>query len=181
MATTKLLTAEDLFEMGSDSGYELIRGELVPMPPTNHRASSLAAWLIYKLGSHVYPHQLGKISSSDGGYILSRDPDIMVAPDVAFVREDRMPSSVEQSKFLELAPDLVVEVVSPSDRFTDLHDKVMLYLNAGVQIVWVVDPERKTITEYTPDSPTRAFNVGDTIGGGDILPGFELSVSELFS
>jgi Uma2 family endonuclease len=180
MATTKLLTAEDLFEMGSDCDRELIRGELAPVSPASHRSSAIAAWLIYKLGTHVYEHRLGQLSGSDGGYRISHNPDTVVAPDVAFVSAQRLPPVEEQSKFLNLAPDMVVEVVSPSDRYTDLHDKVMLYLNAGVRLVWVIDPARETVTSFAPEQPPRIYAVADTLETGGVLPGFILLVSDLF-
>lgn len=153
MATTKLLTAEDLFEMGSDSSYELVRGELIEMPPTGHEASSIALRLAIKVGGYVEANQLGSISGADGGYVLARNPDVVVAPDFAFVRAERMPAPDQRQRYLELSPDLVVEVVSPIDRYSDLNDKVMLYLNAGVRLIWVVDPARKTITSFSPERP----------------------------
>jgi len=180
MATTKLMTAEDLFEMGSDSGYELIRGELIEMSPANHRSSEMAARLIYKLGSLVYEQELGHLSGADGGFLISRNPDTVVAPDVAFVRRDRLPPVEQQIAFLELAPDLAIEVLSPSDRYTDVNDKVMLYLRSGVGLVWIVDPARRTITTFSSQHPPRVFTTDDTIDGGDILPGLSLPVAGIF-
>lgn len=180
MATTRLVTAEDLFEMGSDCDRELIRGELTPVSPASHRSSAIAAWLIYKLGSYVYENALGQLSGADGGYVLSRNPDIVVAPDVAFVSAEHLPPPTEQHRFLEIAPDFVIEVVSPSDRFTDLNDKVMLYLNAGVRLVWVVDPGRQTVTVYTPERSPTSMSIADTIDCGDTIPGFSLPVAEIF-
>ena len=180
MATTKLITAEDLFEMGSDCDRELIRGELTPVSPASHRSSAVAARLIFKLGTHVYADNLGQLSGADGGFVLSRDPDVVVAPDVAFVSAERLPPPDEQNRFLEIAPDFVVEVVSPSDRFTDLNDKVMLYLNAGVRLVWVVDPMRETITVYTAEHSPQVVTTSDTIDCSDVIPECAFSVAEVF-
>jgi Uma2 family endonuclease len=180
MATTKLITAEDLFEMGSDCDRELIRGELTPVSPASHRSSAVAARLIFKLGSFVYVDNLGQLSGADGGFVLSRDPDVVVAPDVAFVSAERLPPPDEQNRFLETAPDFVAEVVSPSDRFTDLNDKVMLYLNAGVRLVWVVDPMRETVTVYTSEHSPNVVTTAGTLDCGDVIPGVSLPVAEIF-
>ena len=180
MATTKLMTAEDLFEMGSDSHVELIRGELVEMSPAGHESSSIALRLAIRVGAYIESNNLGSISGADGGYIIARDPDIMVAPDFAFVRAERMPEREKRRQYLELSPDFVVEVVSPSDRFTDLNDKVMLYLIAGVRLVWVVDPGRQTVTVYTPEHSPVFMSTADTVDCGDVIPGFSLPVAEIF-
>ena len=181
MATTKLLTAEDLFEMGSEAGYELIRGELVEMPPTGHESSSIALRIGIKVGGYIEENHLGGISGTDGGFILARDPDIVVAPDFAFVRADRMPEGEQRKRYLELSPDFVVEVVSPSDRYTNVHNKIMLYLRSGVRLVWIVDPEQQTITTFTSDSPPHVYSASDSIGGGDVLPDFTMPVAGIFA
>ncbi len=180
MATTKLMTAEDL-ECMQDDGWrhELIRGELIQMPPASHLHSTLAAWIVTVLNMHVRPQQLGHVTGADGGYILSRNPDVVVAPDAAFVLSDRLPDEIPT--YLELAPDLAVEVVSPSDRMNDVSEKVKLYLDAGTQIVWVVQPSLQTVTVYHPDRTARTFTAADHLDGGDVLPGFQLSLAELFS
>lgn len=181
MATTKLMTAEDL-ECMEDDGWrhELIRGELIQMPPASHRHSLLAAWIVTVLNMHIRSQQLGNVTGADGGYILSRNPDVVVAPDAAFVRTDRLPPEEEISTYLELAPDLAVEVVSPSDRMHDVSDKVMLYLNAGTQMVWVVQPNLKTVTVHYPDHTAKILTTDDEIDGGDVLPSFRLPLSEIF-
>ena len=182
MATTKLMTAEDLWLMGADGWrHELIRGELIQMPPASHLHSILAGWIVTVLNMHVRPRQLGHVSGADGGYILSRNPDVVVAPDAAFVRADRLPPQDDMPTYPELAPDLAVEVVSPSDRMNDVSDKVMLYLDAGTRLVWVVQPRFKTVTVHYPDRTTRTVTIDDKLHGGDVLPGFTLAVADLFS
>jgi Uma2 family endonuclease len=180
MATTKLITAEDLFEMGSDSGFELVRGELVEMAPAGHESSAIALRLAIRIGAVVEANQLGSISGADGGYVLSREPDVVVAPDFAFVQESRLPEPEQRRRYLELAPDFVIEVVSPSDRFTNLNDKVMLYLNAGVRLVWVVDPMRETVTVYTAEDSPQVVTTAGTLDCGDVIPGLSLPVAEIF-
>lgn len=182
MATTKLMTAEDLWLMEDDGWWhELIRGELIQMPPASHQHSKLAIRIGRKLGNYVEEHQLGDVTGADGGYILSRNPDVVVAPDAAFVRADRLPPQDDMPTYPELAPDLAVEVVSPSDRMNDVSDKVMLYLDAGTRLVWVVQPRFKTVTVHYPDRSAKTFTVEDELDGGDVLPGFTLAVVDLFS
>jgi Uma2 family endonuclease len=174
------MTAEDL-ECMQDDGWrhELIRGELIQMPPASHLHSTLAAWIVTVLNMHVRPQQLRHVTGADGGYILSRNPDVVVAPDAAFVLSDRLPDEIPT--YLELAPDLAVEVVSPSDRMNDVTDKVMLYLDAGAQLVWIVQPTLKTVTVHYPDRTSRTLTTDDQLDGGEVLPGFQIAVSELFS
>lgn len=180
MATTKLMTAEDLECMEGDGWrHELIRGELIQMPPASHLHSLIAAWIVTLLNLHVRSHHLGHVTGADGGYVLSRNPDIVVAPDAAFVAADRLPEEIPT--YLELAPDLAVEVVSPSDRMYDVTDKVNLYLNAGTQLVWVVQPKLQSVTVHYPDCTTKTFTAAESLDGGDVLPGFQLSLAELFS
>lgn len=168
--------------MGDDgSRHELIRGELIQMPPASYRHSLLAAWIVTLLNMHVRPRQLGSVTTADGGYILSRDPDVVVAPDAAFVRADRLPPEGEVPTYLELAPDLVVEVVSPSDSASNLMDKVLLYLNAGVRLVWIVHPEPQIVTVHFPDHTAKTLTTADTLDGGDVLPGFSVPVADIFS
>lgn len=180
MATTKLMTAEDL-ECMQDDGWrhELIRGELIQMPPASHQHSKIAARMVKLVSIYVDEQQLGDVTGADGGYILSRSPDVVVAPDAAFVQADRLPDEIPT--YLELAPDLVVEVIFPSDRMNDVSEKVKLYLDAGTQIVWVVQPSLQTVTVYHPDRTARTFTTADHLDGGDVLSGFQLSLAELFS
>lgn len=182
MATTRLMTAEDLFEIDDDkSQRELIRGELVTMSPASIDHSVLAGWIHTLLNIHVVSRELGFVSTTDGGYTLHRDPDTVLAPDVAFVRAGRLPEVEGNPPFPEVAPDLVVEVISPSDRSTYVNDKVALYLGAGVQLVWVVDPRRKTVAVYSRNRPFIVLSTDDTLGGDDVLPEFSISVDNLFT
>jgi Uma2 family endonuclease len=181
MATTRLWTAEDLEREGAPEGrYELIDGELVEMPPSGGEASSVGTMVIYHLVSHVVPRKLGKIYGADGGFVIFPGRDLMRVPDVAFVSADRLPPPAEHRGFLRLAPDLVVEVVSPSDRMTDVMAKVAMWLEAGVGLVWVVEPDERVVTVVGPDRTPRRLGVGDELDGGEVLPDFRVAVAELF-
>lgn len=181
MATTKLVTAQDLWELDpGEQRYDLIRGELIEMSPASARHGEIAMTIGGHLWSHVRALGIGKTYGAETGFILARDPDIVLAPDAAYIRLDRLPAEIDQDRFLELAPDLVVEVVSPSDRSRDISDKVMEYLGAGVQLVWLIEPRRKLVTVYTPDRKSSILTVDDELDGGEVLPGFRIHVADIF-
>jgi Uma2 family endonuclease len=181
MATTRLMTAEDLWQLDDDEyRYDLLRGELIRMSSATYRHGKLGMRIARKIADFADEHDLGEIPSSETGFILARDPDVVLAPDVAFVRKEQLPPDEEQDRFLELAPDLVVEVVSPSDRWTEINDKVMEYLRHGVALVWIVDPRLQQVTVYAPDRGPRVVTIEDQLDGGEVLPEFRLSVAEIF-
>jgi Uma2 family endonuclease len=179
--TTKLMTAEELAQLPVDGRhYELVRGAVVEVTPAGGRQGENAGQIAGHLWVFVQSHGLGRIYVAETGYVLARNPDIVRAPDVSFVRADRLPPEQEREGFLELAPDLVVEVVSPNDRMRDVADKVLEYLDAGVRLVWVVEPRRRTVTVWTPDRRARILTEPDELDGGDVLPGFRLPLVEIF-
>lgn len=182
MATTRLMTAKDLWELGESgsSGRELIRGELREMSPAGDEHGELSASILWFLMLHVRQHNLGTVYAAETGFFIARDPDIVLAPDAAFVQSRRLRDDRDRSTFVEIPPDLVVEVNSPSDRISDVTDKVMIYLDAGVRMVWVVDPRRRIVTVYIPDHTAKILTTDDELDGGDVLPGFRLAVSEIF-
>jgi Uma2 family endonuclease len=175
------MTAEELARL-PDNGfqYELVRGVLHRMSPTNFEASNIAARLTVEIGIYVKALELGELTCGDGGYELESDPDTVLAPDVAFVRAERLPSAEERQQFPPLSPDLVVEVILPSDRLRAVNKKVDRYLATGVQMVWVFNPRRKTVTVRRPNQPARVLRVGDMLDGEEILPDFHLPVADVF-
>jgi Uma2 family endonuclease len=179
---TKLMTAEELMELPDDGNrYELICGELVQLPMSSMESSSIAAVIIGELIAFVRPQRLGLVMATDGAYILGRDPDTTRVPDASFIRADRVPPPAERRRFANLAPDLAVEVISPSDRASEVTTKVLTYLEKGVRLVWVVDPPTRTVTIYAPDGNARVLHDTDTLDGGDVLPGFSLPVIDIFT
>lgn len=182
MATTKLMTAEDLWHMQEDEcHYELVEGELIRMAPTGWEHGEIGVEITRHVGNYLAENRLGKASSSDTGFILARNPDVVRAPDLAYVRADRLPSKDDRRAFLELAPDLAVEIVSPSDGSKDVNDKVMQYLDLGVRLVWLIYPSTRTVNIYTPDRTARILTEADVLDGGDVLPGFTLRVADIFA
>ncbi len=178
---TGLLTAQDLSRMPDDGRfYELVRGELVEVPPAKPGSSEIAVLISAALVNFVYPRRLGMVCGADGGFILHRNPDTVRAPDAAFIRADRMPTG-QQRDFYGESPDLAVEVLSPSDRRRKVLEKIEDYLSAGVRLVWLVDPRARRVTVCLPDRTTRSLGASDVLDGGDVLPGFELPLADLFS
>jgi len=180
MVTTVQMTAEDLLGLPDDGRrFELVRGKLRVMAPVNFRHGRFVAWLVRQVGDFVDTNALGVVGT-ETGFVLARRPDIVLAPDIAFVQADRVPLPADQDSYAELAPDLAIEVLSPSNRAQEMVDKVLLYLEAGTRLVWVFDPNREAVAVHTPDRLARTLLADDVLDGGDVLPGFSLPVAELF-
>lgn len=180
MATTALLTAEDIATLPEDERGELIRGEWRPMVPPGFGHGEIMLAIGSVLRAWVRERGLGVVTV-ESGYVLERSPDTVVGPDVAFVRSDRVPSPEQYAKFGPTAPDLAVEVVSPSQSRRYIEEMVAIYLEAGTRLVWVADPRRQTVTVYAPDDEPRMLSVGEVVDGGDVLPGFTVQVAEIFA
>ena len=179
--TTRRYTAEDLWLMPSDAPYELWRGELVEAPPSGLESSAVALRIGRKIGDFVEDRDLGVVSGEAGGYILFPDQETVVAPDVGFVRWERLPERKAPKKHCPVSPDLAVEVISPSDEPGKMADKLALYLEAGVPLVWWVDLSRRTVRVHRPGRPVQELRESDVIDGEDILPGFRLAVADIFA
>ena len=180
--TKTLVTADDLYNMPDHGGRnELVKGEIVPMSPASTKHGQLAFRLAFKVGLFVAENKLGEVYAAETGFTISQNPDTVRAPDVAFVTGSRMPEEgIPASGFWAIAPDLVAEVISPNDRMSEVQDKVTDYLNAGVRLVWLVDPKTRTVTVYQSFKEVQILLEGDVLEGGDVLPGFQLVLAELF-
>jgi Uma2 family endonuclease len=182
MATTqtKLMTAEDLLAMPKDDLFhELLRGELITMAPAGFDHGDIGSELLSRLRPFVKASELGVVVGPDTGYVLSRSPDTVRAPDVSFVQSSRMPSQ-RPAGYFPGAPDLAVEVLSPRDTVQEMEDKVDEYLSAGTQLVWVVNPRRQTVSVYRKDGTIAILRRDDRLDGESVVPGFALSLAELF-
>ncbi len=170
-------TAEDLLRAGDIGRCELVRGNLVMMVPTGGEHGDIAYEIGFRLGEHVRPRRLGKILAAETGFLIAREPDTVRAPDVAFLRAGRVAIS---PGYVEGAPDLAVEVLSPDDRRGYVREKVKEWLEAGTRLVWVVDPRTRTVAVHEPGRKTRVLREANVLRGGDVLPGFELAVRDIF-
>ncbi|MCA9879537.1 MAG: Uma2 family endonuclease [Thermomicrobiales bacterium] len=180
MVATRITVAEFEATVGDDR-VELIDGEIVEMPPSSDWSSSIAVTIGALLWNHVRPGKLGRLYSADGGFVLFPDRATVRVPDVAFVRAERMPQGEARWHFARLAPDLAVEVLSPSDRDRDVRAKVAMYHDAGVPLVWIVDPRAQTVTVRALGQEPVTLTAADTLDGGDVLPDFQIEVAEIFA
>ena len=178
---TRLVTAEDLWAMPNNARRELVRGEVRVMAPGGFEHGAIGMNLGRVLGNHVARQRLGVVLSADTGFVLSRNPDSVRAPDVAFVAAARIPTSGLPVTFWEGAPDLAVEVVSPGDTLEEVEEKVDDYLDAGTRMVLVVNPKRRTVTVHRPGAQPVILRQTETIDGGDVVPGFSLPMADVFA
>jgi Uma2 family endonuclease len=181
------MTAREFLALPEDGWrYELVRGRLVRMSPTGFEHSNIAWNLLRALDSFVNAHGLGTVTIPEAGFIISRagEPDTVLAPDAAFIPKARMPrpGSPDWKGFPRLAPDLVVEIASPSQSRPDLAAKAGLWLSAGVRLVWAVWPERREVDVWRPGSTNATtLGPGDQLDGEDVLPDFVYPIGSLFT
>ena len=126
------------------------------------------------------PRRLGVCAGQDTGFVLATNPDIVRAPDVAFVRQDRIPSGGVRRGYFPGPPDLAIEIRSPGDRPGEMLRKIGDYLDAGTALVWYLDPERRSATVYRQDGSTLTIGEDGVLDGEEVLPGFALSLSDIW-
>ena len=177
----KLLTADDLLRLHSEGVRgELIMGALHETVSSGLEHGEIVANLATEFHNFVRPRRLGRIAVSDVGIWLERDPDTVREPDIAFISAERLPLDVRVRGYSQVVPDLVVEVVSPSDRPAPVYDKAQMWLRFGVRLVLIVDPEARSIMALPSEGATRTFTEDDTLDCGDVLPGFSCAVRDIF-
>jgi Uma2 family endonuclease len=181
MATTtrRVATEEDLLAMPEDGNkYELVDGE-IRMSPTGNRHGAVIAQLAALLVAFVKPRHLGYVIAGDAGFRL---PSKNVrCPDVSFVASGRFPEDKVPDDFGDLAPDLAVEVLSPHDRPRHVLDKVGEYLEAGVRLIWVIDPRHGRAVVHRSLSDVQELGADDALDGEDVIPGFRCAVRDILS
>lgn len=185
-ADTKLMTADELdafptYGPGGDRRYELIRGELKVMSPTKPLHGIVCARIAAHLFNFMEEHALGEVFGAETGFLVESDPDSLVGADAAFVSNERLAAVERFDKFFLFAPDLAVEVLSPSNTAQEMDEKVALYFAAGSRLVWVVNPKRRTVAVYASPFDVRILGEQGALDGGDVLPGFRLDLSKLFA
>ena len=175
-----LLTAEEFVKRYPNHWVELVDGVVqeVPMPGFEHGMVVLTAGRL--VGNYVADHSLGRVVSNDTYFVTRRDPYTVRGMDVAYISYARLPRGPVPRGALEVAPELVVEVRSPTDAWTDVFAKVEEYLAAGVGVVLVADPERGTVSACRRGPSQEDFGAGDTLTVPDVLPGFAVPVARLF-
>ncbi len=185
MATTpigeKLLTADEFLELCQRrlAKGELVRGVINETVSAGGEHSEIAAVLSSAMVTHVRPLRLGRISTSDAGVWLERDPDTVREPDVAYFSAEKLPLDVKVRGFYEVVPDLVVEIVSPNDSPQYVAERVAMWLSHGVRLVWAVYPLARTVAAHPSAGPTLIYTEDDELDGGEVLPDFRCAVRDI--
>ncbi len=173
------MTAEDLqANPVANVCTELVAGHILVREPPGYRHAYVAARLLVAIANHVNAQALGIVLAAESGFTLFRNPDTVRAPDVAFIRAERVPAE-SMNTYPEFAPDLAVEVLSPSDRTGKVLSNVGDWLDAGARLVWVVDPVRRVARVYRADGSVSSLSAADTLDGEDVLPELRIAVSAM--
>jgi Uma2 family endonuclease len=175
----ELMTAEELLYTSiPNKRTELVRGRLVVHEPPGGRHGNVTARLAARLVAHVDLTSAGAVFVGDTGFTLARNPDTVRGPDIAFVRQERLPTPIPTG-YLELAPDLAVEVLSHNDRPGETLAKIGDWLDAGTRLVWVIDPERRIARVDRQNGTESSLGEADDLDGEDVLPGFRCKVTSI--
>lgn len=180
----RLTTAAELLNMPDDGWrYELVRGELLTMPPAGLHHGEYASNIHGPLAVYARANNLGQTYIAGAGFLLGSDPDTVRVPDLSFIRRARLEALRDVAGFCPGPPDLAVEVVSPSDRLAAVQEKVDQWLAAGAGMVVVVNPRpnARTVTVHQPGQAPLTLTEADTLDGGEVVPGWQLPVREIFS
>jgi len=179
--TPQVMTAEELLRLPDDGfRYELVQGALRRMSPAGHRHGRLALNITTPLDQYVRANNLGAVYAAETGFQLTVDPDTVRAADVAFVRQERVEAVGDTDGYWPGAPDLAVEVVSPNDLYTEIEEKVIDWLDAGTQMVVIINPRKRFVTVYRSRTNITLLTENDTLDGADVVPGWHIAVHDLF-
>jgi Uma2 family endonuclease len=175
-----LVTLEEFQRMPEEDAYriELVRGRIVREPRPGAAHGWVTGRLVERIGSYAREHGLG-IVVTETGFLLSVEPPTVRGPDLAFLAAESLPPELPTTGFWRLAPDLAVEVVSPSNTAAEIREKVLEYLASGSRLVWVVDPATRSVSAYRSRRDISLLTEDDALEGGDVLPGFRLPIAEL--
>lgn len=178
----QLVTAEELLTMPDDGfRYELIRGELKKMsPPPGDVHGRVAMKFAWRLAQHVETKELGDVYAAETGFLIETDPDTVRAPDCAFVSRKRREDVGAIQGYFPGAPDLAVEVVSPSDTYAEVEEKALDWLASGSKTVLVINPRKRTVTAYRTVSNITILDANSMLDLTDVVTDFKVSVKALF-
>ncbi|MBX3070781.1 MAG: Uma2 family endonuclease [Thermomicrobiales bacterium] len=180
MVATRQMTAADLWSMQTEDlqDFELIEGELIPMVPPGGTHGRLQISIGAMLHEYVKATRSGTVFG-ETGFVLDHGEHTVLAPDIAYVSASRLPA--DQTKYLKLAPEIAVEIISPGNSPGEIERKIAIYLRAGVQLVWVIYPSQRQVVVHSPGEAPRIFGISDILPGDGVLPGFSVPVAEIFS
>ena len=175
-----LVTGEELADMGDIGRCELVEGEIIMKSPTGWVHGDRERRVGQYLGAFVDDHKLGRVLVGEVGIYTRRNPDTVRGADVIFISHARL-AQVKSRSYLDVASELVVEVMSPDDRWSEVNQKLREYFAIGVMIVWVADPAYQTVSVYRSLTDVRVLHRDDTLTGDDVLPSFELPLAAIFA
>ena len=186
MSTVQQTTADELLQISSNlrnqgKRCELVQGELRIMSPGGWKHGDVIGAAHADIGAYIRKNQLGKVFGAETGFLIARDPDTVRAPDFAFIAKANLPATDPTEAYWPGAPDFAIEVLSPNDTTKEVDEKIQAWLAAGVTLLWVIDPELKSITAYRSMTDVTVHTAGDVIDSIELLPGFSLKVSQIFS
>ncbi len=174
----KVWTDEELMRIKHEGKVELVNGEVKFLTPAGGEQGSINAQLTVRLGSYILRHKLGRIFDAQTGY---RPRENMRAPDFSFVRKERLPEGQVPKGFLPIPPDLAVEVLAPDEKIANYEGKVQEYLEWGVQLIWLVDPNTQTVTVIRANGERVMLKGNDVLSGEEVIPGFKIRVRTIFA
>jgi len=175
------MSATDLSLIPDDGfRYELVRGELRKKAPASYDLGRYAGNVASNLGPYVKANKLGVICIADTGFLISSNPDTVRAPDLAFISQSRIDEIGKVKSFFPGPPNLAVEVISPSDTYSEVQEKVFDWLEAGARMVIVVDPRKRAVTVYRSFTEITVLTENDVLDGGDVVPGWSMPVRDIF-
>ena len=176
----KPITVDQFDQMTFEHSVELVEGELVEMPPAGSQRGRIAMNVGFLIEQWCRKDQRGIVIGNDASILIETDPDTVRGADISFLSQARIPDEGLPQGTLRIAPDLVVEVLSPSDRWSAVFDKVTEYLSIGVKEVWVVDGIKRLVDVFRPAHSPQRHASTDTLTSPDVLPGFSSPVAEFF-
>lgn len=178
----QLMSADELLALPrGEFRYELVNGALKKMSPAGHNHGKLIIRLTVPLARYVQERRLGEVYAAETGFKLTSNPDTVLAPDIAFIRRERVDQIGNTPGYWPGPPDLAVEVNSPSDTIREVEDKVAEWLEFGARLVWVVSPKLRNVTVYRSLTDVSILTEKDTLDGGDLVPGFQIRIAEIFA
>jgi Uma2 family endonuclease len=179
--TQNIITAKELLTIPDDGcRYELVKGQLIKMSPSGHKHGKIAMRFTWRLARYVEEKGLGVVYAAETGFLLSCNPDTVRAPDAAFVSQKRLKEPGNIEGFFPGAPDIAVEVISPHDSYSKMHEKVIDWLTAGCLLVILIDPYKRSVTLCRSLKDIAILSSNETLDCGDIIPGWSLHIDELF-